>query len=45
MECSHVMVAVGSTRERAVGLSPGCVRAKETAQWTRAAEMTVKRAG
>jgi len=34
-----------SLRERAAELSPGCVRAKENALWTRAAATTVRPAG
>ena len=44
-ECSHAMGVAVSLRERAAELSPGCVRAKENALWTRAAATTVRPAG
>ena len=42
MECTHAMGAVDSTRGRAVELSPGCVRARGSALWTRVAGMTAR---
>ncbi|KAJ7389054.1 hypothetical protein OS493_033913 [Desmophyllum pertusum] len=42
MECTRAMGAAASTRGRAADLSPGCVRARDIARWTRAVATTAR---